>query len=114
MQVAAAHLSHGLVIATAFVTVYLVAGAIADARARVVARRSAAGRVVLFLVVLPLAALPILVPHVEFLGESSLRGGYGALEDRANPRSAIRSDRTGCGPPGPWASPPPRAPTRAP
>jgi hypothetical protein len=37
--------------------------------------------VALFLVVLPLAALPILVPHVEFLGESSLRGGYGALGD---------------------------------
>ena len=28
---------------------------------------------------LPIAALPILVPHVDFLGESSLRGGYGAL-----------------------------------
>ena len=81
MQVAAAHLSHGLVIATAFATVYLVAGAIADARAGIVAGRPAAGRVALFLVVLPLAALPILVPHVEFLGESSLRGGYGALGD---------------------------------
>jgi hypothetical protein len=81
MQVAAAHLSHGLVIATAFATFYLVAGAIADRRAGIVAGRSAAGRVALFLVVLPLAALPILVPHVEFLGESSLRGGYGVLGD---------------------------------
>jgi len=81
MQVAAAHLSHGLVIATAFATVYLVAGAISDTRAGTVPRRSAAGRVALFLVVLPLAALPILVPHVDFLGESSLRGGYGALGD---------------------------------
>jgi hypothetical protein len=81
MQVAAAHLSHGLVIATAFATVYLVAGAIADTRAGIVASRSAAGRVGLFLIVLPLAALPILVPHVDFLGGSSLRGGYGALGD---------------------------------
>jgi len=81
MQVAAAHLSHGLVIATAFATVYLVAGAVADSRSGIVARRSGAGRAALFLVVLPLAALPILVPHVEFLGESSLRGGYGALGD---------------------------------
>ena len=81
MQVAAAHLSHGLVIATAFVTIYLVAGAVADSRAGIVAGRSAAGRVTLFLLVLPLAALPILVPHVDFLGESSLRGGYGALGD---------------------------------
>ena len=81
MQVAAAHLSHGLVIATAFVTVALVAGAVADVRAGIVARRSVTGRVALFLVVLPLAALPILVPHVDFLGESSLRVGYGALGD---------------------------------
>ena len=81
MQVAAAHLSHGLVIATAFVTVALLAGAVADVRAGIVARRSVTGRVALFLVVLPLAALPILVPHVDFLGESSLRGGYGALGD---------------------------------
>jgi hypothetical protein len=81
MQVAAAHLSHGLVIATAFATAYLVAGAVADTRARMVTGRSAAGRVALFLLVLPLAALPLLVPHVDFLGESSLRGGYGALGD---------------------------------
>ncbi|MBA3738342.1 MAG: hypothetical protein H0W97_07210 [Actinobacteria bacterium] len=81
MQVAAAHMSHGLVIATAFATVYLVAGAVSDARAGVTERRSAAGRVALFLAVLPLAALPILVPHVDFLGESSLRGGYGVLGD---------------------------------
>ena len=31
--------------------------------------------------VLPLASLAILVPHVDFLGRSSLRGGYGALGD---------------------------------
>jgi hypothetical protein len=80
-QVAAAHMSHGLVIATAFAAVFLVARAIADTRAGIVAARPAAGRVALFLLVLPLAALPILVPHVDFLGASSLRGGYGALGD---------------------------------
>jgi hypothetical protein len=80
-QVAAAHMSHGLVIATAFAAAYLVAGAIADVRAGVEGARSAARRAVLFLLVLPAAALPILVPHVDFLGESSLRGGYGALGD---------------------------------
>jgi hypothetical protein len=81
MQVAAAHMSHGLVIATAFAIAYLAAGAVADARAGIVAMRSAAARVALFVLVLPLAALPILVPHIDFLGESSLRGGYGALGD---------------------------------
>jgi hypothetical protein len=85
-QVAAAHMSHGLVIATVFGTAYLIVGAVADLRrgpnatGTTLATR-AAGWVTLFLVVLPLAALPILVPHVDFLGESSLRGGYGALGD---------------------------------
>jgi hypothetical protein len=80
-QVAAAHMSHGLVIATAFATVYLIVAAVADVRAGTVSTRSAIGRTALFLVVLPLAALAILVPHVDFLGRSSLRGGYGALGD---------------------------------
>ncbi len=78
-QVAAAHMSHGLVIATAFATAYLIVGAVADVRTGSIAAGRAAGYVALFLVVLPIAALPILVPHVDFLGDSSLRGGYGAL-----------------------------------
>jgi hypothetical protein len=80
-QVAAAHLSHGLVIATAFAVTLAVAGAVADVRAGTVRGPIAAGRVALLLVVLPLATLPILVPHVDLLGASSLRGGYGALDD---------------------------------
>jgi hypothetical protein len=80
-QVASAHLSHGLVIATVLTAVYLVAGAVADARAGAVATAAGAGRVALFLVVLPLAALPVLVPRMDFIGSSSLRGGYGALGD---------------------------------
>jgi hypothetical protein len=80
-QVAAAHMSHGLVIATAFAAAYVIVAAVADARAGVVETRPAIGRAALFLVVLPLASLAILVPHVEFLAVSSLRGGYGALGD---------------------------------
>ena len=68
-------MSHGLVIATAFATAYLAAGAVADARVARTSARSVVGPVALFLVVLPLAALPILVPHVDFLGGSSLQGG---------------------------------------
>ena len=74
-------MSHGLVIATAFATAYLAAGAVADARAARTGVRSVVGPAALFLVALPLAALPILVPHVDFLGGSSLQGGYGALGD---------------------------------
>jgi hypothetical protein len=74
-------MSHGLVIATAFATAYLAAGAVADALVARTSVRSVVGPVALFIVVLPLAALPILVPHVDFLGGSSLQGGYGALGD---------------------------------
>jgi hypothetical protein len=80
-QVASAHLSHGLVIATVFAAGYLIAGAVADARADAVPARDGAGRAALFLVALPLAALPILIPRVDLIGSSSLRGGYGALGD---------------------------------
>ena len=80
-QVAAAHLSHGLVIATGFAAVVIVAGAVADARAGRASGRAAAARAALFLVALPIAALPILVPHVDAIADSSLRGGYGALGD---------------------------------
>jgi hypothetical protein len=80
-QVAAAHLSHGLVIATAFAAALLVVGAIADVRAGAIGAGTAGGRAALLLVALPFAALPILIPHVDLLGASSLRGGYGALDD---------------------------------
>lgn len=80
-QVASAHMSHGLAIATVIVVSYLIAGAVADARAGAVPGRDGAGRVALFLVALPLAALPILIPRIDFIGSSSLRGGYGALGD---------------------------------
>jgi hypothetical protein len=80
-QVAAAHLSHGLAIATAFAVAYLVAGAVADVRGGDRSGRAATARVLLFLAVLPIAALPILLPHLDLLRGSSLRGGYGALGD---------------------------------
>ena len=72
-----------------------------------VAARPAAARAALFLLVLLAAALPILVPHVDFLGGSSLRvAGTGRSAIRDSPRSVTRSDRTACGPRGPWDSPP--------
>ena len=75
--------------------------------------RSAVGPVALFLVVLPLAALPILVPHVDFLGASSLRAATARSATPGSRRSAIRSVRTVSGRRGRWGSPRRRAPTRA-
>jgi hypothetical protein len=79
-QVANAHLSHGLVMCTLMVASYLVAHAVIDARSGTIRRRDAAVRVLLFLLVLPLASLAILIPRLDMIGGSSLRGGYAALE----------------------------------
>ena len=86
MQVAAAHMSHGLVIATAFATVVPrrrrgrrhTSGDRRRATRRPAGWRCSSSSC-------PLAALPILVPHIDFLGASSLRGGYGALGDTGQP-----------------------------
>ena len=71
-QVAGAHLSHGLVMATGLTAAYLVAASWKGGRA-------AAWRAALFLVVLPLCALAVLVPRVQFLQTSSLGPGYDRL-----------------------------------
>jgi hypothetical protein len=80
-QVVTAHMSHGLVIATAFAVAYVGACAVSDARAGRLTGRASLGRAALFLAMLPVASLAVLVPHIDFLGESSLRGGYEALGD---------------------------------
>jgi hypothetical protein len=80
-QIAAAHMSHGLVMGTLMVIVYLVFGFAADVRAGRLSAPAALGRVCLFIGALPLTALPILYPHLSFIRSSSLRGGYGAVAD---------------------------------
>lgn len=94
-QVATAHMSHGLVVCTALLTAYLLAGAVFD----VIASRAAAtddgeepartpklalaagGRAALFLVALPLLSLAILLPRIDALDASSLAAGYDRLGD---------------------------------
>ncbi len=91
-QVASAHLSHGLVMATALVVAYVVARAIREVRA---GRSSGPSMLLLssaFVVFLPLANLAILVPRFSILARSSLADGYGALEGTL-PRAAGAQDR---------------------
>ncbi len=93
-QVATAHLSHGLVVCTALLTAYLVAGAVFD----VVASRpkrdahelpssvprialASGGRAALFLAAMPLLSLAILLPRMDALEASSLAAGYDRLGD---------------------------------
>lgn len=82
-QVATAHLSHGLVVCTALLTAYLIAGAITDVSQR--ARRgspwTAIGLATVFLIALPLLSLAVLLPRVDALEASSLAAGYDRLGD---------------------------------
>jgi hypothetical protein len=79
-QVAAAHLSHGLVMATALALAYVGSRLVADVRAGTRSWRSALALGACFVAFLPLANLAILVPRFALISRSSLRAGYGALE----------------------------------
>ncbi len=79
-QVAATHLSHGLLICTALVGAYVVARAVQEVRAGSLRARTAVLIGLGFLAFLPLANLAILVPRIVLVDRSSLRVGYGALK----------------------------------
>jgi hypothetical protein len=68
-QVATAHLSHGLAIATFLVVIYVVSSVWGRGW-------RASGRAALFVVALPLCALAVLVPRLQFINASSLGTGY--------------------------------------
>ncbi|HEU5224408.1 MAG TPA: hypothetical protein VFV29_01270 [Actinomycetota bacterium] len=78
-QVATAHLSHGLVMATVLVVAYVIARAIREVRTGTLHAGAAVVWSIAFLVFLPLANLAILVPHFAVLARSSLSDGYGAI-----------------------------------
>ena len=79
-QVATAHLSHGLVMATGLVVAYVVARGIREVRRGAIRPWAAVGWSLALLAFLPLANLAILVPHFAVLARSSLADGYGAIE----------------------------------
>jgi hypothetical protein len=79
-QVAASHLSHGLLICTALVAAYVVARALHQVRSGALAARTAVLFGLAFLAFLPLANLAILIPRLVLVDRSSLRVGYGALK----------------------------------
>ena len=87
-QIAAAHMSHGLVMGTFMVASYLICGLGSDVRAGRISAVAAVGRACLFIGALPLTALPILYPHLSFIRSSSLGSGYGALADVGKGSSA--------------------------
>src|SRR3990172_2378058 len=79
-QVAAAHLSHGLLMATGLALAYVVARALHEVRGGRLTGRRALCLAVAFLGFLPLANLAVLVPRFALLARSSLGQGYQAFE----------------------------------
>src|SRR5262245_51752086 len=78
-QVAASHLSHGLVMATGLTIAYVIARAIHEVRHRDLRAATAVWMSLGFLVFVPLANLAILIPHFAVLARSSLSDGYGSF-----------------------------------
>jgi hypothetical protein len=87
-QVANAHMSHGLVTCTLLVASYLVTGALLDVRRHEVDVRTALARAALFLLAMPLASLPVLIPRLAFIRSSSLHAGYLGVADVGKGTSA--------------------------
>jgi len=88
-QVAAAHMSHGLGIATLLVIAYLAAAVARDARAGRASPRAASIRAILFLAVLALANVAIIAPRIALVERSSLRAGYDAVAAAPGAHRAI-------------------------
>ncbi len=80
-QVAAAHLSHGLVVCTALLAAYFAAGALTDTLEERGTALAAAGRALAFVVAMPLLSLAIVLPHIDAIEASSLAAGYDRLGD---------------------------------
>ena len=91
-QVATAHLSHGLVMATVLVVAYVIARSIREVRRDALHVVAAVGYSLAFLLFLPLANLAIVVPHFAVLARSSLSDGYGAIVGTVASSSATAED----------------------
>jgi hypothetical protein len=78
-QVASAHMSHGLAMATLAVGVYLLARGAVSVRSGDRTALQAAGLTLGFLLFLPLSGLAVFVPRLDLIPGTSLRGGYAAL-----------------------------------
>ncbi|MEP7033737.1 MAG: YfhO family protein [Actinomycetota bacterium] len=92
-QVAAAHMSHGLVMCTALLVAYVAARATHEVRIGALSGRRALAMSVGFMTFLPLANLAIFVPRFALIERSSLRGGYGSLGGTLARAAGVADDR---------------------
>ena len=82
-QVANAHLSNGLVIATLVLVVFVTTRVVVGIRSRLGSGRTYAATVGLLVAALPLVNLAGLVPRLAYLGRTSLSLGYRGIQVRA-------------------------------
>jgi hypothetical protein len=80
-QVAAAHFSDGMAIATLVLALYVVIRSLSQVRDRAVGWKPAAGRVLLLFAVIPLVNLAVIVPRLAYLPRTSLGLGYERLDE---------------------------------
>ena len=100
-QVAAAHMSHGMVMASVTVAVYVAARSIGNVRTGTVPAPHATLLAVAFLAFLPLANLALFFPRVSLLPRTSLRAGYAAVGGAVTHISGI--ERQPLAPGGIWS-----------
>lgn len=84
-QVAAAHMSHGLLMATLATVLYVAARAVRSARAGEAGPLRATASALAFLLVLPAANLALFIPRFALLPRTSLAQGYDALGQGLDP-----------------------------
>jgi hypothetical protein len=88
-QVASAHLTHGLAVATGVLAVYLVVRAATDVRGGRRTLRAAVFSAVALVGLLPLVNLAVLVPRLAYLPRTSITLGYRELHEREFELSAL-------------------------
>lgn len=82
-QVAASHLSHGLVVGTGALVAYVVARTVSDLRGGRRGRREALLLVALLIAALPLTNLAVVLPRMAYLPRTTLGLGYEGLRELA-------------------------------
>jgi hypothetical protein len=97
-QLAAAHLSHGFVIGSAAVVVYVAARSVSNVREGRLAAREAVGLAALLPAALLLVNLAFFLPRVAYLPRTTLGQGYAGLHDLADGLAGRSETPFGIGP----------------
>jgi hypothetical protein len=96
-QLAAAHLSHGLLLGTAAQVAYVLARTIPDIRAGRRSARSTLASLGVLALAMPAVSLAYLLPRIAYLPDTSLGQGYSALRELTGELTGTTADALGSG-----------------